>query len=513
MSDSLFHAWARCADKYADRQLATTPAGVELTYGGALAASARLATRLRRAGLGPTQRLAAQPAKSVQMLVLYLACLRLGGVYLPLNPAYTAHELRYFLDDAEPCVAITASADSPMMALAQERGIACYTLETDGGGTLFQGLEAEAPMTGAVEGLDSSSLAAILYTSGTTGRPKGAMLTHGNLLSNAQALITTWQFTEADVLLHALPVFHTHGLFVACNVCGLSGARMHFLERFDVEQVMRALPICNTLMGVPTFYSRLLAHPDFDQAHTSHVRLMISGSAPLSAETHQAVAQQTGHSVLERYGMTEANMIASNPYEGPRIPGSVGMPLPGIHVRVVDRETNQPLPANAVGMLEVRGPNVFKGYWNMPEKTAQELREDGFFITGDLGFIDDAGVIRIVGRDKELIISGGYNIYPREVENSLDALPTVVESAVFGVPHPDMGEAVVAAVVPAGGQMIDAETIRQQLEGQLARYKHPRAVVPVQALPRNAMGKIQKTRLQEAHGAMFQRLHPDRPRI
>jgi malonyl-CoA/methylmalonyl-CoA synthetase len=329
------------------------------------------------------------------------------------------------------------------------------------------------------------------------------MLSHGNLLSNARSLITAWRYTDRDILLHALPVFHTHGLFVACNVSGLTGARMHFLERFDPEQVMRELPGCTTLMGVPTFYTRLLAHPDFDRAHTAHLRLMVSGSAPLSPDTHKAVEASTGHSVLERYGMTEANMIASNPYEGQRIAGSVGRPLPGIEVRVVHREGGGVLPANHIGILEVRGPNVFKGYWQMPEKTAEDLHADGFFVTGDLGYIDESGVIRIVGREKDLIICGGYNVYPKEVEDCLIALPGVAEAAVFGVPHPDLGEAVVAAIVPTAGQHLDPEAILQPLQEQLARYKQPRRLISLPHLPRNVMGKVQKNLLRDQYQGLF----------
>jgi malonyl-CoA/methylmalonyl-CoA synthetase len=503
MSDSLFHAWAASAEAHANRPLVTAPGGVSLTYAEVLGASARLASRLRRLGLKPGERLAAQPAKCPEMLILYLACLRVGGIYLPLNPAYTAQELGYFLDNATPCMAVSAGPETALMRLARERGLTALTLGPGGAGTLLDALGAEQPAVDAAVGLNSESLAAILYTSGTTGRPKGAMLSHGNLLSNARSLITAWRYTDRDILLHALPVFHTHGLFVACNVSGLTGARMHFLERFDPEQVMRELPGCTTLMGVPTFYTRLLAHPDFDRAHTAHLRLMVSGSAPLSPDTHKAVEASTGHSVLERYGMTEANMIASNPYEGQRIAGSVGRPLPGIEVRVVHREGGGVLPANHIGILEVRGPNVFKGYWQMPEKTAEDLHADGFFVTGDLGYIDESGVIRIVGREKDLIICGGYNVYPKEVEDCLIALPGVAEAAVFGVPHPDLGEAVVAAIVPTAGQHLDPEAILQPLQEQLARYKQPRRLISLPHLPRNVMGKVQKNLLRDQYQGLF----------
>jgi malonyl-CoA/methylmalonyl-CoA synthetase len=346
-------------------------------------------------------------------------------------------------------------------------------------------------------------LAAFLYTSGTTGRSKGAMLTQDNLLSNARTLAEHWHFTQGDVLLHALPIFHTHGLFVATNVTLLAGGAMIFLPKFDLDQMIARMPEATTMMGVPTFYTRLLDDARFDRALTGHMRLFISGSAPLLAETHERFEATTGHRILERYGMTETNMNTSNPYEGERRAGTVGLPLPGVELKVTDPETGAELPRGEVGQIEVRGPNVFKGYWQMPEKTAAELRADGFFITGDLGTQGEDGYVTIVGRNKDLIISGGYNIYPKEIELVLDEQPGVLESAVIGVPHPDFGETVVAVIVPARGASPAEAALAEACSASLARFKHPRAFVMAEALPRNTMGKVQKNLLREAHAAMF----------
>ena len=346
-------------------------------------------------------------------------------------------------------------------------------------------------------------LAAILYTSGTTGRSKGAMLTHDNLLSNALALCDIWRFTAADRLIHALPIFHTHGLFVATNVVLLSGASMVFLPKFDADEVLRLMPRATVLMGVPTFYVRLLQHPGLTREATAGMRLFVSGSAPLLAETHAAFGARTGHAILERYGMTETNMNTSNPYDGDRVAGTVGFPLPGVDLRVTEPESGAPLPAGETGMIEVRGPNVFKGYWRMPEKTAAEFRPDGFFITGDLGKVDARGYVHIVGRGKDLVISGGFNVYPKEVETEIDQLDGVVESAVIGVPHPDFGEGVVAVVVRGKGAALDEAAVMAGIRDRLARYKQPKAVVFADDLPRNTMGKVQKNVLRERHGKLF----------
>ncbi len=347
-------------------------------------------------------------------------------------------------------------------------------------------------------------LAALLYTSGTTGRSKGAMLTHKNLLSNAEALVNAWQFTERDVLLHALPIFHSHGLFVATNVMLLCGGAMIFLPKFDLETVLTRLPQATTMMGVPTFYTRLLDDQRFDRDLAAHMRLFISGSAPLLAETHRQFEARTGHRILERYGMTETSMNTSNPFDGERRAGTVGFPLPGVEVKVCDPETGAELPRAEIGVLWVRGPNVFRGYWNMPEKTREELREDGFFITGDLSLIDDDGYVHIVGRGKDLIISGGFNIYPKEIELFLDALPGVKESAVIGAPHPDLGESVIAVLVPETGATLDLADVDAVAKRDLAGFKRPRHIEVVEALPRNTMGKVQKNELRDRFAATFQ---------
>ncbi|MES2302219.1 MAG: AMP-binding protein, partial [Pseudomonadota bacterium] len=344
---------------------------------------------------------------------------------------------------------------------------------------------------------------AILYTSGTTGRSKGAMLTHANLASNALTLREYWRFAAADRLLHALPIFHTHGLFVATNTTIAAGAAMIFLPRFDADDLVRLMPQASVLMGVPTFYTRLLAHPGFTRDLAARMRLFISGSAPLSAETHREFSALTGQAILERYGMTETNMNTSNPYDGPRKPGSVGFPLPGTALRIADPESGTILPQGEIGGIEVRGANVFCGYWQMPEKTAQEFRADGFFITGDMGLIDAEGYVHIVGRAKDLIIAGGFNIYPAEVEAALDEIPGIAESAVIGVPHPDLGEGVVA-VVRAADPALDQAAVLAALADRLARFKQPRAVIFASDLPRNAMGKVQKNVLREEHGGLFQ---------
>ena len=348
-----------------------------------------------------------------------------------------------------------------------------------------------------------NDLAAILYTSGTTGRSKGAMLTHENLSSNALTLIESWRFTPADRLIHALPIFHTHGLFVAVNVALLSGATMIFHNRFDPDAVVAAMPRATSLMGVPTFYTRLLDHPGLTREACANMRLFVSGSAPLLAETHAAWRERTGFAILERYGMTETNMITSNPYDGERRAGTVGFPLPGVNVRIGEAESGAPVAPGGIGIIEVKGPNVFRGYWRMPEKTAQEFRPDGYFITGDLGQVDSDGYIHIVGRAKDLVISGGFNVYPKEIEDHIDAVDGVLESAVIGVAHPDFGEGVTAVVVPRPGAVVSEAAILSALAGRLAKFKTPKRVFFVEALPRNAMGKVQKAALRETYKDIF----------
>ena len=386
--------------------------------------------------------------------------------------------------------------------MAEAAGATLMTLNADGGGS-FPAAAAGQPESFAPVARGADDLAALLYTSGTTGRSKGAMLSHANLLSNAEVLVREWRFTAEDVLLHALPIFHTHGLFVACNVSLLTGGAMIFLPGFDRDEVIRWLPQATAMMGVPTYYTRLLDHPRFAQQLVEHMRLFTSGSAPLMAETHVHFEARTGHRILERYGMTETSMITSNPYEGKRRAGTVGLPLPGVELKITDPVTGATLPQGEAGMIEVRGPNVFKGYWQMPEKTREELRDDGFFITGDIGQIDAEGYLSIVGRAKDLIITGGYNVYPKEIELMLDEQLWVEESAVIGLPHPDFGEAVFGVLVVKRGESVDTEAILAALAGRLAKFKLPKGLVVVDELPRNALGKVQKNLLREQFKGQF----------
>jgi len=462
-----------------------------------LAYTGRLATILTELGVRPGDRVAVQAEKCPELLLLYLACARAGAVYLPLNTAYTDAEIAYFLTDAEPSLVVSSpERREGIAALAEPVQARVATLAPDGGGTLMAAAEAASPDFNDVA-RDDDDLAAILYTSGTTGRSKGAMLTGRNLFSNAAVLTEYWRFTATDRLLHALPIFHTHGLFVATNVVLWAGASMLFLPRFDAGEILRLLPKATAMMGVPTFYTRLLARPEFDRERVRHMRLFVSGSAPLSAETHREFQDRTGHAILERYGLTETNMNTSNPYDGERRPGTVGFPLPGVDLRIVDRDTGCPLPDGEVGAIEVKGDNVCRGYWRNEEKTKESFRDDGFFITGDLGRIDADGYVAIVGRDKDLIISGGYNVYPAEVEAELDALPGVAESAVIGLPDPDLGERVVAVVAAKDDGPGDDAAVRAVLAGRLAGYKIPKRLFVVDEIPRNAMGKVQKAALRE----------------
>ena len=489
----------------ADAPFLQLPDGQMISYGEMLRRSARFANALVSLGVKRGDRVAAQVEKSADALFLYLGCLRAGGVFLPLNMGYKDKELAYFITDAEPTlVACTSARKEALEGIVGTSGFGrVETFESDGSGTLVK--MANAADTD-FEDLhrEQDDLAAILYTSGTTGRSKGAMLTHKNLSSNAQALVDYWQFTSKDILLHALPIFHTHGLFVATNTVLSSGASMIFQNRFVVEDVLKGLPRATCMMGVPTFYSRLLASPQLTRDLVSHIRVFISGSAPLSPDTHKKFEQQTGHAILERYGMTETSMNTSNPFDGERRASTVGFALPGVEIRIADNESGEVLATNEVGVIEIRGPNVFKGYWRMPEKTAQEFRDDGFFISGDLGFIDERGYVSIVGRNNDLIISGGFNIYPAEVENALDAIKGISESAVIGVPHPDFGEGVTAVVVSENERPLTVDDIRTTLEHDLANYKLPKRVFFVDALPRNKMGKIQKNQLREQFQSAYQ---------
>lgn len=477
--------------------------GTSLSYAAFIKRAAQFANVIQAAGLKPGDRLIAQIGKSVSALALYAGCVQSGVVYLPLNTAYTANEVEYFLSDSGASLLICSpEAEGGLSSVCDKLKTPTLTLSNDGkSGTLIILVGAAADTFKTVD-RSADDLAALLYTSGTTGRSKGAMLTQNNLLSNAQALHQLWQFTDNDVLLHALPVFHTHGLFVATNVCLLSSAQIIFEPSFNAERMLELLPQATCMMGVPTFYTRLLDEAQLDKTLVQKMRLFVSGSAPLLAETHVQFEKRTGHRILERYGMTETNMNTSNPYDGERRAGTVGFPLPGVEVKITDAKTGEHLPNGDIGQLEVRGPNVFKGYWNMPEKTAEELREDGFFITGDLAQIDADGYISIVGRDKDLIISGGYNIYPKEIELVLDDQPGVIESAVFGVPHHDFGETVVGVMV-VDNKDIDLSKIETAIANSLARFKHPRKLIVVDSLPRNTMGKVQKNVLREEYTELF----------
>nr|WP_297456683.1 malonyl-CoA synthase [uncultured Halomonas sp.] len=505
MNRNLFETFAERMQARGDADFIVTRRGRRYSHAQALASSEQLAAALISLGVAPGDRVAVQVDKSPEAILLYLACLRMGGVYLPLNTGYTAEEIGYFLGDAEPALFVCRpeNVDAARRVAAKSGCPNVATLGTRADGSLMELASSIQIPPGAtrqpIEPRTNDDLAAILYTSGTTGRSKGAMLTHGNLYSNASVLVESWRFTERDRLIHALPIFHTHGLFVACNVAMLAGASLLFLPRFDVDAIIDELPHGTTLMAVPTFYTRLLQDPRLTPELTRNMRLFTSGSAPLTAETHQEFERRTGHAILERYGMTETNMNTSNPYEGERIAGTVGLPLPGVEVRVSDRDTHATLAQGEIGILEVRGPNVFVGYWRMPEKTREELGEDGFFITGDLAMIDERGYVHIVGRDKDLVISGGYNVYPKEVEQIIDEMDEVVESAVIGVPHPDFGEGVTAVVVAQPGQTPSEASVLQALEGRLARYKQPKRVFFINALPRNTMGKVQKNQLRQRY--------------
>ena len=462
---------------------------------------ARAANALRASGITPGDRVAVQIAKSPEALAIYAATISIGAVFLPLNPAYTPHEVEYFIGNATPHLLICAPTNAGTLApIAAEHRARLFTLDGAGQGS-FADRTADHPDSFTPTLRTTDDLAAILYTSGTTGRSKGAMLTHGNLLSNAIVLAGLWRFTDQDVLLHALPIFHTHGLFVATNVALLTGGSMIFLPGFDADTVLHHLPQATTMMGVPTFYTRLLAHPGFTTSTAAHVRLFVSGSAPLLANTHARFHARTGHHILERYGMTETNMITSNPYDGARRAGTVGFPLPGTEVRITADGAD--VAPGEIGVIEVRGPNVFAGYWQMPEKTAEDLRPDGWFITGDLGRVDADGYLHIVGRSKDLIISGGYNIYPIEIEAMLDDVPGVAESAVIGLPHADLGEAVFAVITAKPGVVVEPGIVLAELHETLARFKQPKGAVVVADLPRNAMGKVQKAALRAQYADWF----------
>ncbi len=467
-------------------------------------ASARIANLLASLNLAPDARIAVQVEKSPEALFLYLATLRAGYTYLPLNTAYQAAEVEYFIGDAEPAVVVCSPKNFGWVTqLAFKAGTEhVFTLDEPRQGKNSGSLLARAALQ--PDRFDSvqrqpDQLAAILYTSGTTGRSKGAMLSHANLAANARVLHEYWHWQAGDVLLHALPLFHVHGLFVAVHGALLNGSKMIFLPKFDAAQVIRQLPRTTVFMGVPTYYVRLLAEPGFTHAICAHMRLFISGSAPLLRDTFHAFTERTGHTILERYGMSETNMLTSNPYHGPRLAGTVGRPLPGVTVRVVDAATSAPCAPQQPGAVQVKGPNVFQGYWRMPAKTAEEFTADGYFKTGDIGQWNAEGYLTIVGRSKDLIITGGYNVYPKEIELALDQLDGVQESAVIGLPHADYGEAVAAVVIPQAGAALDAAHLIAALKGRLAGFKIPKQVFFQDQLPRNTMGKVQKNLLRERY--------------
>ena len=501
------YAWIEAAAARApDRAFAEDVAHRHMDYGELLGQSASWAAALRDRGVKAGDRVAVQIDKSLEAIVLYAACLRIGAVYVPINTANTPNEVDYTLRDAEPRVAVVRPADLASLAkIAEAAGVT--ELHTLGAGAEGSLVGLAGSFAGQIEprpALPDGALAAILYTSGTTGRAKGALLSRGNLGSNAATLAAAWRFSSADVLLHALPLFHVHGLFVGVNIVLASRASLLLQSGFDALRALQALPKATVFMGVPTFYTRLLQVPGLDRAATAHMRLFVSGSAPLAPDTHREFERRTGHVILERYGMTETLMNTSNPYVGLRLPGSVGPALPGVDVRIAAPGAAPPDGESAVGEIEVRGPNVCAGYWRDVEKTASAFTADGWFKTGDLGHLDGGGYVTIVGRAKDLVISGGYNVYPKEVETELDALAGVAESAVFGVPHPDFGEGVTAVVVAKSGARLDEAEILRAVRSRLARYKLPKRVLVVEELPRNQMGKVQKSLLRTRYAALFQ---------
>ena len=501
--DILAHRFPE-SDALAFDQPATAAApAFRMTYGELVALTNQYANALRRLGVQPGDRVSIQVEKSIANAALFLAVLKIGAIGNPLNTGYTLTEMAYFMSDAEPSLVVVAPEQHAAVAeMAREYGVkAVETLDSAGQGSLADKAAVEPPEA-ASEPRGADDTACIIYTSGTTGQPKGAMITHGNVGTNIHALWQVWRFQPGDVLLHILPIYHVHGLFVAMGTALYNGSAMIWLPIPDFDQIIAALPRATVMMGVPTHYTRLLERPELTRELSAHMRLFTAGSAPLLAATHEAFEARTGHKILERYGMTEAGMIASNPYDGARIPSTVGYPLPGVSVRITDKPGHV-LPAGEIGMVEVKGPNIFKGYWRLPQKTADEFRADGFFMTGDQGMLSDDGRLSIVGREKDMIISGGLNIYPKEVERELDGLAGIGESAVIGVPHPDFGEGVVA-VATRGAQTPPSEAeILGTLGTRLAKFKVPKRVIFVDSLPRNTMGKVQKAVLRERYAELL----------
>ncbi len=506
MTDANLYTRLEAAMKAAGRAVAfAAPDGTTLRYDQLLSAARRFANTLTALGAMPGDRVMVQAEKSLTSVCIYLAVLKIGAVYNPLNTAYTAAELDYFIGDAEPTVLIVSKAAKPALAaLASAKKInAIETLEPDGTGSILDLAFRHSDVHATVQ-RTPQDLAALLYTSGTTGRSKGAMITHENLVSNVETLSRYWGFSSTDVVLHALPIFHVHGLFVALHTALFNGAKTLWHAKFEMDPVLADLPSATVMMGVPTFYTRMLSNPKFTADHCKKLRLVIAGSAPLLAETHVAFKARTGLDIVERYGMTETGMITSNPYsDGERIAGTVGFPLPGVSVRIASPE-GKVVADGAPGVLEVKGPNVFAGYWRNPEKTKEDFRPDGYFISGDLAVIAPDGRVSIVGRAKDLIISGGFNVYPKEIEDEINALAGIGEAAVIGLPHPDFGEGVAAVVTGISGQSVPVEAeIIAKLSVRLAKFKLPKRVFVVPELPRNAMGKVQKAELRKLYQVTF----------
>lgn len=505
-NNNLFAALRAAFPKDLDAVAVETDTGLNYSWRDLERSTAMLANLLQSLDLPPGARIAVQVEKSVEAMMLYLATLRAGYVFLPLNTAYQSAEIEYFIANAEPSVVVCSKKNFGWVSkIAFKAGTQnVFTLDDDRTGSLLERAAAlpEGSDRHEVVQRGADDLAAILYTSGTTGRSKGAMLSHGNMLSNALVLKNYWAWEPGDVLIHALPIFHVHGLFVAIHGALINGSKMIWLAKFDPRLVVQKLPEATVFMGVPTLYVRLLAEPGLTREACRHMRLFIAGSAPLLIETFTEWQERTGHTILERYGMSETAMLTSNPYKGERRGGTVGFALPGVSLRVQD-DAGQPLPTGEIGGIQVKGPNVFKGYWRMPEKTKEEFTADGYFKTGDVGKIDERDYITIVGRSKDLIISGGYNVYPAEIEGYINDMQGVAESAVIGVPHPDFGEVGVAIVIAKPGAKLDAEQIIALLKAQLANFKIPKRCFIVGELPRNTMGKVQKNVLREQHKALF----------
>lgn len=481
------------------------PNAMAISYGALFENAEKMAAVLIACGVTPGDRVAVQVGKSIQAIELYIGTLLAGGVFLPLNTDYTGNEVEYFLTDASPTVFVCdPKKQSQLEPVAKASRVnKLLTLSDDGlSGSLIDSASTMKSGFKAVERAPED-LAAILYTSGTTGRSKGAMLSHRSLASNASTLVDYWQFSADDCLIHALPIFHIHGLFVAINISLTAGSSLIFMPKYDASAILKSMPKATVLMGVPTFYTRLLEQADLNKHAVRNMRLFVSGSAPMLVDTHERWQEVTGHTILERYGMTETNMNTSNPFVGARKPGTVGLPLPGVSVKITDGTSSDALPNESIGQIEVKGDNVFSGYWNMPEKTAEELGEDGWFKTGDIGVIDNEGYVSIVGRSKDLIISGGYNVYPKEIESVIDDMDKVVESAVIGISHKDFGEGVVAVIVAEQGHDLSKEKVVEFSKASLARFKLPKEVYFVDKLPRNKMGKVQKAMLREQYQATF----------